>query len=163
MLLANQLILLLGSNLNNRQALLKQAQDLLAQQVLLLKASALYESAPWGLLSQDPFLNQALWIQTQMSAHTLLDFTQQIENQLGRQRTQKWGARTIDIDLIYWGKQVVQEENLQIPHLLIAQRRFVLAPIVELMPDFLHPVLQKTQKELLQSCPDEGWVRKLPS
>ncbi|AQG81281.1 2-amino-4-hydroxy-6-hydroxymethyldihydropteridine diphosphokinase [Spirosoma montaniterrae] len=151
--------LLLGANLGNRVATLRRAAELLAERVgPVMAQSGLYETAPWGVLDQPAFLNQVLVLETSLEPEAVLDQTQYIERELGRVRLEKWGARTIDIDLLYYGQQVIQTERLTVPHPYLHQRRFTLVPLAEVAPAFVHPVLGKTNAELLAECTDAGEV-----
>lgn len=155
-------VLLLGANLGNREQTLRQAIGLLAEQVGdVVRQSGLYETAPWGVTDQPAFLNQVLTIQTQLEPEAVLDRTQAIEQALGRVRLEKWGARLIDIDMLYYEQRVLQTERLTLPHPYLHQRRFTLAPLAEVAPDFVHPVLHKTTLALLAECADTSEVVRL--
>ena len=158
---SNTVTLLLGSNLGNRQAILQKAFVLIEKRIgTVLLQSSYYESEPWGKTDQPDFLNQALVVNTKLSPQAVLNHALSIEQHLGRIRNEKWGARSIDIDLLYAETQVINSEHLVIPHPGIAQRRFVLVPLVEILPDFIHPVLNKNQKQLLDECEDPFKVKK---
>ncbi|KAB7729019.1 2-amino-4-hydroxy-6-hydroxymethyldihydropteridine diphosphokinase [Rudanella paleaurantiibacter] len=156
-----RLFLLLGANLGDRVQMLTQAQTRLVQSVgPLLGASGLYETAPWGVTDQPAYLNQVLELDTQLAPADVLTQTQAIEQALGRVRLQRWGARIIDIDLLYYADTVLQTDRLTLPHPLLHERRFTLVPLCELAPDFVHPVLGQTNAHLLQQCPDTGEVNR---
>ncbi len=139
----------LGSNLGDRKEILEKAIVLLNEKVgVVVKQSKDYETAPWGVTDQPDFLNLAIEIRTPLKPLEVLEQTQSIENQLGRVRKEKWGARLIDIDILFYGNQIIDEPNLKVPHPLIQERDFVLSPMVEITPDFVHPVLGKTILEL---------------
>lgn len=151
--------LLLGANLGDRAATLNRAAELLASQVgTVLTKSSFWETAPWGLTDQPAFLNQAIACATELQPLDLLLATQSIERQLGRVRREKWGARPIDIDILFYGIEIVDSPDLQIPHPFLPERRFALAPLAEIAPDFVHPVLGKTVVELLAECLDASEV-----
>ncbi|GAB3251291.1 2-amino-4-hydroxy-6-hydroxymethyldihydropteridine diphosphokinase [Larkinella harenae] len=153
--------LLLGANLGDRAATLHQAREYIQTDVgPVLAQSALYETAAWGVTDQPAFLNQVLKVLSVFPTEEILSKTQAIENRLGRVRRNKWGSRIIDIDLLYVDHLVQQTETLTIPHPFLAERRFTLVPLVEIAPEFVHPVLQKTNRQLLEQCPDTGEVRK---
>ncbi len=127
----------------------------------LVTLSARYESEPWGKTDQPNFLNQVLIIQTSLAPVQILIKVLAIEKKLGRVREEKWGARLIDIDLLYFENAVIESDELTLPHPGIAARRFVLEPLVEVVPDFIHPVLKKTQRQLLAACDDTLFVKRL--
>ena len=141
--------LLLGSNLGNRKEILDKAINLLSQKVgVIILRSKDYETAPWGVTNQPDFLNLVVSIQTKLKPLQILEITQSIENQLGRIRKEKWGARLIDIDILFYGNEIIDEPNLKIPHPLLQERDFALSPLAEIAPDFVHPVLGETISEL---------------
>lgn len=157
--------LLLGSNMGQREWLLKQAADLLleANAGELLARSGVYQSEPWGFAHDTPFLNQLLLLRTDMEPFTLLDLTQRIERQLGRsaKTTVAYEARLIDIDLLFYGQEVLQSQRLTLPHPQTHLRRFALLPLVELSPQWIHPTLGRSMEQLLAHCPDTGVVQLL--
>ncbi|GAB3692764.1 2-amino-4-hydroxy-6-hydroxymethyldihydropteridine diphosphokinase [Spirosoma flavus] len=120
--------------------------------------SPLYETAPWGVADQPAFLNQVIRVETALEPEDLLKQTQAIEEELGRVRKEKWGARVIDVDILYYDHLVWQSFTLTLPHPYLHQRRFTLVPLADVAPDFVHPILQKTTLDLLAECPDEGDV-----
>lgn len=157
----NKVYILLGANLGDPLAQLAAARAALAQQVgTIQQESAIYESEAWGRTDQAPFLNQVLLIETALEAMDILDNTLAIEDQLGRLRKEKWGARIIDIDLLYVNADLIDHPRLQIPHPYIQDRKFTLIPMVELAPSFIHPGLNQSQLELLTSCSDPLSVKK---
>ncbi|AXE18117.1 2-amino-4-hydroxy-6-hydroxymethyldihydropteridine diphosphokinase [Runella rosea] len=151
--------LLLGANLGEREATLAKATDLISERIApVMLQSHLYETAPWGVTDQPAFLNQVISIETILTPEELLSQTLEIEKQLGRERRLRWGARVIDIDMLYYSDQILDTENLHLPHPRLHQRRFTLVPLAEIAPDFLHPVLHKTNQELLNECTDDSQV-----
>ena len=154
-----QLFLLLGANLGKRTQTLNRAADLIAARVgPVIRQSGLYETAPWGVADQPAFLNQVLVVETTLEPEMVLTQTQAIEQALGRVRHEKWGARTIDIDLLFYDGLILQTARLTLPHPFLHQRRFTLLPLAEVVRNFRHPVLQKTPGELLEECTDVGEV-----
>lgn len=128
----------LGSNLGDRHAMLVRAIDLLARKVgRLVRASSLIETEPWGFNSEHPFLNAAVMLRTELSPRALLAATQDIERQLGRTHKSEqrhYADRTIDIDILLYGNEKVDEQDLQIPHPLMLERDFVMKPLREILP-----------------------------
>lgn len=148
--------LLLGSNLGDRHGYLERAEKLIAAQVgEIVNRSSVYETAAWGNTDQPGFLNLALEVDTRLNPKALLEQVLAIEKDLGRVRHEKWGARLIDIDIILYGNEVVDEVSLQIPHPEMQNRKFVMIPMAEIAPDVIHPVLKKELKEILLVTEDE--------
>ena len=141
--------LLLGSNLGNRKEILDKAIELINDKIgVIISKSKDYETKPWGVTDQPDFLNLAISIYTTLKPLEILQQTQAIENQLGRVRKEKWGARLIDIDIMFYGNEIINEPNLKVPHPLMQERDFALIPLSEIAPHFVHPVLGKTVLEL---------------
>jgi 2-amino-4-hydroxy-6-hydroxymethyldihydropteridine diphosphokinase len=158
----NKTYLLTGGNEGDRILHMQQARtniELICGRILQI--SSLYETAPWGKEDQADFLNQVLLIDTNMSPRELLVAILSIEENLGRKRTIKNAPRTIDIDILFYNRQVIEQAGLCIPHPRIAERRFVLEPMNEISPDFVHPVLGKSIGQLLLECTDELEVKKI--
>lgn len=126
------------------------------------KVSSFYETAPWGVTDQPAFLNQVLEVETNQQPEDVLRHILEIEHELGRVRYERWGARVIDIDLLYFGEDVRDTARLTLPHPRLHERKFVLIPMLEIAPDFVHPFFLKTQTTLLSECPDTGEVVVLP-
>lgn len=159
---SEKIFLLTGSNLGNRQASLQQAMQLLTEKLSRpLAVSSLYQTAAWGKTNQPAFLNQVLIFEASLTAETLLSTILFIEKEMGRQREEKWAERNIDIDILFYGSQVIQTPHLEIPHPYLHQRRFTLEPLVEVAPSFVHPVLKKNLRQLLAACTDKLEVTKL--
>lgn len=155
--------LLLGSNEGDRQEWIRQGIDAIAAACgSVTQQSALYETAAWGLEDQPDFLNKAIKIETGLSPHQLLKAIQVVEMQLGRQRTVKWGQRTLDIDILFYDDRIIRTKDLTIPHPFLQERRFALMPLQEIAPDLIHPVLDKTIDILTRECTDPLLARRLP-
>ena len=151
--------LLLGTNLGDQANTLKRARILLSIHTGHISLSSnLYETAPWGELEQPNFLNQAVALKTYLSPQELMNSIMKIEKILGKQKITKWGPRTIDIDILLYESEVVDEVNLEIPHPRMLSRNFVLIPLSEIAKDVIHPVAKKNIKELVGMCRDNGMV-----
>lgn len=148
--------------MGNTKAYLLQAQDHIEHSIgTIKKSSSFYSTAAWGDNDQADFLNQVLEIETKLSSAELIRDTLKIETSMGRTRTFKNAARTIDIDILFFNNEIIKTKNLTVPHPEIQNRRFVLVPLVEIAASFNHPLLQKTVKKLLKVCPDELNVQKI--
>lgn len=148
--------LLLGSNLGDRLQVLADTQKEIEKNVgSIVKASNVYETEPWGISNQPSFYNQVLQVNTEQSPRNLLKSLQLIEHKIGKIKLGKWRERLIDIDILYYNQELIDDEGLTLPHPEIQNRRFTLVPMCELNSDFIHPVLQKPQRELLANCPDQ--------
>jgi len=143
----------LGSNIGDKEQQIKNAITFIGDCCKVIKESPLYLTEPVGLSDQDWFLNGVVEIETDINPKILLSKVKSIERKLGRKKTVKNGPRCIDIDILFYGDQVVQTKNLVIPHPLIQKRLFVLQPMKDLNPCFIHPVLHKTIKELYDEHP----------
>ncbi len=160
----NNIYILLGANLGNSlQQILHAEQKLITKIGNLVCKSSLYESAAWGVENQPSFLNQVLVLNTTLDPYTCLTICQEIEHELGRVRLVKWGARVIDIDILYFNNEIINTTNLIVPHPYIAERKFTLEPLSEIAPKYIHPILDKSQEELLKQCNDPLDVHKISS
>ena len=159
----NKAVLLLGSNMGDSQLLFQQVISLIDERLGKLEIqSALYQSPPWGFEHENDFLNQVLILETDLAAGEILQTCLQIEVDIGRKRTtQVYGARRIDIDVLFVNDEVVETDQLILPHPRLHLRKFTLLPLAELIPDFVHPILQKSIQELLVACEDNSEVRKI--
>ena len=152
----------LGSNLGDREAMLRAAAAALAEVpgVALVASSSLYETEPWGLREQPPFLNSVVEISTRLSPAALLARLQEIEARLGRRPGPRWGPRAIDIDLLLWVGLRLDQGDLVLPHPALERRRFVLVPLAELDPGVREPVHGRSAQEMLARCGDRGAVAR---
>jgi len=154
--------ILTGSNLGNRLEYLMNAKEAIAKTTgPVVHASSIYETAAWGLEDQPSFLNQALEIHTLLSAAALLDNLLKIEEDLGRKRDVKYGPRLIDIDILFFNNEVIEQKGLTIPHPQLHNRRFALQCLDDIAPTFVHPVFNKSVRELLVECVDFLAVKKI--
>jgi len=153
--------LALGTNLGDRvQNLANARRDLSSGRVRVVRASSLYETEPRYIRDQPWFLNQVIEIETDLFPRQLFAHVKKIERALGRQPTQPNGPRLIDIDILFYAETTVHTADLEIPHARLAERRFVLEPLMELAPDLRHPVTRRTVAEMLAEVKDQA-VRKL--
>jgi 2-amino-4-hydroxy-6-hydroxymethyldihydropteridine diphosphokinase len=149
----------LGSNSGNRIANVVSAAEMIHKNVgKIAKKSKLYETQPWGNTAQDNFINQVLMINTTLDPRDLLMELTKIERALGREKKEKWGPRTIDVDILFYGKRVVRDKGLEIPHPELHKRAFVLAPMMEIAAEWEHPLLKKTIDVLYMDCGDDSEV-----
>ena len=154
-------VLSLGSNVGDRLNYLTLSKTAIQNYLgSILLSSNIYETEPWGIDNQDSYLNQVVAVQTNQTPNDLLDNIHLIERELGRIRRVHYGPRTIDIDILYYGERIIDIENLKIPHPHIQKRRFILVPLSEILPQIQHPLLKKTNQELLDMVKDEGKVTK---
>lgn len=157
----NLVYLLLGSNLGNRINHIEQAIWMLTDTIGTMKAaSSLYETEPWGREEQPLFCNSVVCMQTYLSPEVLLSRLQAIEKKLGKVIQEKWGPRSIDIDILYYNDYIRDTLHLKIPHKELPQRKFALIPLCEIAPHFIHPVYQQTNSVLLRNCLDlhKVWI-----
>lgn len=142
----------LGSNKGDRIGYVQQATGLLGavENIAIIRTSAFYETEPWNMNSKNWFVNAVVELKTSLSPQALHDECGRIETLLGRKASESGGYedRTIDIDILFYGKEIVNDENLIVPHKYLHLRAFTLVPLLELIPDFEHPVLHKTISEL---------------
>ena len=138
----------LGTNLGSRAENLQAARAALSPQVIILRVSQIYETPPWGYSDQPAFLNQVVEAQTQLTARRLLTRLKSIEHRLGRIPTFRFGPRLIDIDILFYGSQILKLNGLTIPHPRLAERSFVLVPLAELVPELIHPQSGQSIRQL---------------
>ncbi len=155
----------LGSNMGDKKANLARARFLIEglKDVRISKQSSLYETAPWGKMDQDDFINQVIEIETKLSPLDLLHQLQSIEIKLGRRRQVHWGPRNIDLDVLLYGREIIDLEELKVPHPFLIQRLFVLIPLAEIDSELVFPDGSKIGEVLarLTKSADTGDLRKL--
>lgn len=154
-------LILLGSNLGEREEIIAEAVVMIGERCGEVKnKSLLYETEPWGFDAENNFLNQAIRIETSMNPHELLEELMKIEAELGRLRhaTGVYESRPIDLDIIYYGDKVIDDDDLVLPHPRLHLRRFVLLPLCEIAPEYIHPVFMKNSVEILKECTDTSVV-----
>ncbi|MGO1244436.1 MAG: 2-amino-4-hydroxy-6-hydroxymethyldihydropteridine diphosphokinase [Sphingobacterium sp.] len=151
----NNAFLLLGANLGEPDRQLKDALKEINEKVgRITRYSSVYETEAWGVTDQPKFLNQVVNIETTLAPLQILEVIQGIEEKLGRVRLTTWGARVIDIDILYYNELQLDHERLIIPHPYIADRKFTLIPLCEIAPEYIHPVLKISNAEVLELCKD---------
>ncbi|MDB5011120.1 MAG: 2-amino-4-hydroxy-6-hydroxymethyldihydropteridine diphosphokinase [Mucilaginibacter sp.] len=158
----HQVFFLLGSNLGDRQLFLQQAIAHIEKNIApVIKKSAIYETQSWGKTDSPDYLNQVILLQTELLPQTILKNILDIERIIGRVREEKWGPRTIDIDLLFYNSAIINEPGLQVPHPELHNRKFTLEPLAEIAPFFIHPILKKTILQLKNELNDSLVVKKL--
>ncbi len=152
----------IGANLGDREKTLRLSVEQLHARpdVRVVGASPVYESAPVGVTDQPEFLNAVLKVETRLSARDFLDWLLHVEKQFGRVREKKWGPRTLDLDILLFDQQVIDEPGLQVPHPYMLKRGFVMAPLFDLAPQAVHPAFLKTVAELIAGMDLEVGLRR---
>ncbi|MBS1495431.1 MAG: 2-amino-4-hydroxy-6-hydroxymethyldihydropteridine diphosphokinase [Bacteroidetes bacterium] len=157
----NTIYLLLGSNIGDSKKMLLQAAKKIEKHIgTIARKSSMYKTAAWGNTLQPDFLNQVLIVYSALEAKQTIQKILQIEKDMGRIRTIKNAPRIIDIDILFFNKEIIHTEELTVPHIEIKNRRFVLVPLNELSPHLKHPVLKSSIHQLLLYCPDKLEVKK---
>jgi 2-amino-4-hydroxy-6-hydroxymethyldihydropteridine diphosphokinase len=152
---------MIGGNIGDRLANLENARNSIEQRCgPIQKQSSIYETEAWGFKDQAAFYNQALCIESELNPQDLMTTLLAIEVDMGRERLMPLGPRTIDLDIIYYNQTIIETPGLTIPHPRLADRNFVLAPLVEIAPDFMHPLLKKTNSALYNDTTDASVVYK---
>jgi 2-amino-4-hydroxy-6-hydroxymethyldihydropteridine diphosphokinase len=141
--------------MGNRIENLQKAVSLIGKKIgkVVIK-SGLYETEAWGKTDQEPFINQAIEVNSDLSPQDILSKCNAIEMELGRTKSEKWGPRIIDIDILFCGKKKIKDKDLVIPHPEMENRNFVLVPLMEIAGDFVHPIIGKTIEEIYDDCKD---------
>ncbi|MCK5823284.1 MAG: 2-amino-4-hydroxy-6-hydroxymethyldihydropteridine diphosphokinase [Bacteroidales bacterium] len=157
--------LLLGGNLGDRNYYIQKSEQLIVSELgSIITKSSIYETEPWGFKHKQNFYNRVVLINTKFNPHELLKKIHTIENNLGRGRgSRQYSSRTVDIDILFYDDMILNEKDLIIPHSQLHNRRFVLKPMCEIKPEFLHPLMNVTVSELLSICKDNLIVNKIGS
>lgn len=149
----------LGSNQGNRKENIQTATALIVRYIgKIAKQSHQYETQPWGNPDQDAFINQVIMVNTTLDPRELLEATTRVERELGRIKKEKWGPRIIDVDILFYGKRIIRDKGLEIPHPELHKRAFVLVPLMEIAPELEHPILKQAIDELYMACEDNSEV-----
>jgi 2-amino-4-hydroxy-6-hydroxymethyldihydropteridine diphosphokinase len=161
--MSNRAYIGMGSNLGSPLKNCKQSIGLLDKipQIKVTAQSSFYETEPVGPKDQNWFVNAVAQVTTDLEPLALLDALLNIEGEMGRVRNEKWGPRIIDLDILLYENRMIKNSRLEIPHPEMTQRRFVLAPLAELVPDFIHPLDRKTIQQLLSELPEDEKVVRL--
>ena len=158
----NSVVLSLGTNIGKKSTNLENAIRLVRRELgEIVLQSSVYETEPWGNANQDNFLNQVVTIRSPFEAETIMSKIILIEESLGRKRMQRWEPRIIDIDILFFNNGIISNEKLKVPHPYLHQRKFILVPLNEIMPGFIHPVFNKNMEELLMNLDDCLEVNKI--
>jgi 2-amino-4-hydroxy-6-hydroxymethyldihydropteridine diphosphokinase len=152
-----------GSNIGDREANISTALRILKQKIKIIKTSSFYETKPMYLENQNWFLNSVVIIETEIKPEELLGVLKRIEKQMGRKEVGRNGPRIIDLDILFYKNQIINKDNLRIPHPKIQERAFVLVPLAEIEPNFVHPICKKTIAQLLSELKyDKSEIKKSP-
>ncbi len=158
-----KIYLLIGGNIGDRFFYLEKASQMIAQKIgRVLRTSSIYESEPWGFDDEQQFLNMAVEVESDIQPAAVLSKIHEIEADLGRVRSgEGYQSRTIDIDILFYGRWIIIQKDLVVPHKHLPSRRFALAPMQELVPEMKHPILGSSMDTLLSKCKDKGAIKKL--
>lgn len=151
-----QIYIALGTNMGDRLCNLCLAREFLLPDVSVINKSSVYITPPWGYVDQPEFCNQVLEIQTTLEPILLLHYLKNIENEMGRVETFRFGPRIIDLDILFYGNQIIDTNELQVPHPHLQDRAFVLVPLNEIASEFIHPTLEKPVSNLLENIDTQG-------
>jgi len=156
------IFLLLGSNRGDKRVQIEGGLKSIETKIgNINKQSGIYKTEAWGYRNQDAFLNLAVEITTSISAKEILNEIKEIEKYAGEKKRIKWGPRFLDIDILFYGDEIMNDANLVVPHPEIQNRNFALQPLLEIAPEFKHPLLSLTIRELYDICKDSGSVKRL--
>jgi len=154
--------ILLGTNLGDKISALQQVINSIQNSgITIQQKSSIYLTSPWGNTNQPSFYNMVIRIETGLLAIQLLDVLLEIEKNMGRERTQKWGERIIDLDILFYNNDIIVLDNLKVPHPALHERMFTLVPLCEIAPNHKHPVFNLNCEKLLKNCTDKGTVSKV--
>jgi 2-amino-4-hydroxy-6-hydroxymethyldihydropteridine diphosphokinase len=157
----NRAVILLGSNSGDKFKNINDAITSVNEIAgRIISCSKIYKTAPWGNQNQDEFLNQVIIIATEISPSGLMDVLLKIEKSFGRERGEKWSPRVIDLDILYYNNDIINQPDLKIPHPHLHERRFTMIPLVELLPEMIHPVILKKNNEILEQLNDSLMVKE---
>ena len=152
----------LGGNIGNTLEIFQNALLAIEKKMgKIIQKSSIYQTAAWGKEDQNDFLNQVILIETSFDAKKLLDSLLTIELLFERKRIERWGPRTLDLDLLSFDNQIENSKSLVLPHPRIQERKFILVPLAELNPNWVHPMLRKSASELLDNCADQLKVKRI--
>jgi 2-amino-4-hydroxy-6-hydroxymethyldihydropteridine diphosphokinase len=159
--MTQHLFLSLGGNLGNTREIFEGAYPLIEKKIGKISVySSIYQTEAWGPIQQDDFLNQVILVSTMLKPEACLTELLEIEREFGRERKERWGPRTLDLDILYYGDVIIAESDLSIPHPRIAERKFILTPLAEIAPFFEDPVSRKSMVTLLADCTDNSQVNR---
>jgi dihydroneopterin aldolase / 2-amino-4-hydroxy-6-hydroxymethyldihydropteridine diphosphokinase len=152
----------LGANIGDREVALREAVSRIRAfpHTRIDRISSVYETEPWGYHEQDPFLNCVVSARTQLTAEDFFRSLKNAERDMGRAPGERYHPRLIDIDILFFQNEIIETDELTVPHVSIGERRFVLEPFCEIAGEFMHPVLNKTMLDLLSECRDTGRIRR---
>ena len=153
----NKVFLGLGSNVGDKKRNIEEAVKLLSEKIENIKVAKIYISRAVGYENQDDFLNTVISGETELDIEELFEFIKNVEKQVGRKYRFRWGPREIDIDILFFNDLIFEDENIKIPHPRIQERDFVLKPLADLDKNFVHPVLKKSVKEMLNELSEENF------
>jgi len=159
----HQVFLSIGGNLGNKRANFDKVYTHIQNELgCIVLRSSVYETPPWGFDSEDSFWNQVLCIETLLNPSEILEKIKNIDAAYGRKRNSEgYSSREMDVDILYFEDKIIETENLTIPHPLLHKRLFVVVPLAEIAPDWVHPVLKLTSVEMLNNCEDKSEIKKV--